>query len=282
MKRTAIFTLAFILVSVMGTMAQSTVQPRITQAVDEQQLVRLAGNTHPLAQARYDRGAAPDELPLERMMLLLQRGPDQEAALGQLLENQQTKSSAQYHQWLTPEEFGQRFGPADADIQTITGWLASEGFRVNRVSNGRTVIEFSGTAGLVRQAFHTEIHKFVVNGEEHWANFSDPQIPAALAPVVRGIVSLHSFRKKPLHRNLGTFRYSSSTGSLVPQTTIPTQNGNVYGLGPTDFATIYNVLPLWNANPAIDGTGQTIAIVARSNINIQDYPRFPQSFRAAG
>jgi len=277
MKRTAIFTLAFILVFVMGTMAQSTVQPRITQAVDGR-MVQLKGNTHPLARPEFDRGPAPDGLPAERMLLVLQRGPDQEAALRQLMEDQQTKSSPQYHQWLSPEEFGQRFGPADADIQTITGWLASEGFRVNRVSNGRTVIEFSGTAGQVRRTFHTQISKFVVGGEEHWANASDPQIPAALAPVVRGIVSLHNFRKQPMHSNLGTFKYSSSSGGLVPQTTITTSKGIRYGLGPTDFATIYNVLPLWNATPAVDGTGQTVAIVARSNIRIQDVRDFRNLF----
>ena len=216
MRRTAILTLAFILVSVMGTMAQSTVQPRITQAVDER-MVQLNGNTHPMAQPEYDRGPAPDSLPAERMLLVLQRGPDQEAALSQLLEDQQTKSSPQYHQWLTPAEFGQRFGPADADIAAVTKWLQSQGFRVNRVAAGRTVIEFSGTAGQVRQAFRTEIHKFVVNGEEHWANASDPQIPAALAPVVRGFVSLHNFFKKPMYRSLGTFKYSSSAGGLVPK-----------------------------------------------------------------
>ena len=98
------------------------------------------------------------------------RGAEQEAALRQLLDEQQVKSSPNYHQWLTPEQFGKQFGPADADIQAVTDWLTTQGFQVNRVAAGRTVIEFSGTAGQVRQAFHTEIHKFVVNGEEHWAN----------------------------------------------------------------------------------------------------------------
>ena len=280
-QRQAIFACIFVIFVLFSSaigMAQSAAQPRITQIVDEQKLVRLAGNTHPLAQAQYDRGAAPDSLPAQRMLLLLGRGPDQEAALGQLLEDQQTKSSPQYHQWLTPAEFGKQFGPADADIAAITSWLQSQGFQVARVGAGRTAIEFSGTAGQVRQAFHTEIHKFVVNGEEHWANASDPQIPAALSPVIHGIVSLHNFRKKALHRNLGTFKWSSATGGLVPQTTIPTLQGTFYGLGPTDFATIYNVLPLWNATPAIDGTGQTIAIVARSNINPQDVRDFRSLF----
>ncbi|MGC2324780.1 MAG: hypothetical protein WA463_19250, partial [Terriglobales bacterium] len=79
MQGKATTTIIFVLLSVSGIMAQSTVQSRITQPVDEQKQVRLAGNTHPLAQSQFDRGAAPDDLPMERVLLLLQRGADQEA-----------------------------------------------------------------------------------------------------------------------------------------------------------------------------------------------------------
>ena len=100
------------------------------------------------------------------------------------MAEQQDPSSPNYHKWLTPAQFGQQFGPADQDIQTITSWLTSHGFQINHVSNGRTIIQFSGTAGQVQEALHTPIHKFVVNGEEHWANTTDPSIPTALTPVV--------------------------------------------------------------------------------------------------
>ncbi|MGH9612533.1 MAG: protease pro-enzyme activation domain-containing protein, partial [Bryobacteraceae bacterium] len=123
--------------------------PRITQAVNENRLVVLKDNTHPLARAEFDRGAARVDLPMDRMLLVLKRSPEQDAALKDLLEKQQVKSSPEYHRWLTPEQFGQRFGPADQDIQTVTFWLRSHGFHVNNVAKGRTVIEFSGTAGQV-------------------------------------------------------------------------------------------------------------------------------------
>ena len=113
-----------------------------------------------------------DSQPMHRMLLLLQREPDQEAALKTLVDQQQSSASPNYHQWLTPQQFGQQFGPADADIQTVTNWLQSHGFQVARVSTGRTLIEFSGTAGQVRNAFHTEIHRYLVNGEQHFANSS--------------------------------------------------------------------------------------------------------------
>ncbi len=265
-----------VLFSLMATGQQAAIVPaRITQPVDMEKTITLRGNTHPLARPEYDQGVAPDSLPMERMLLVLQRSAAQEATLRNLLDEQQIKSSPNYHMWLTPEQFGQQFGPADADIQAVTDWLGSQGFQVSRVAAGRTVIEFSGTAGAVRQAFHTEMHKFTVNGEEHWANASDPQIPAALTPVVAGLASLNNFPKKPMHRLLGTFSKSKATGLMRPLFTYPVGT-NEYrsGVGPTDFATVYNVLPLWQASPAIDGTGQTIAVVADSNINIQDVRDF--------
>jgi subtilase family serine protease len=146
------------------------------------------------------------------------------------------------------------FGPSDQDIKTITIWLQAHGFEVANVSPGRHVIEFSGTPSQVQEAFHTSIHRYSVNGEEHWANSSDPQIPAALAPVV--VKSLHNFRAKPTSRYTGLYRRDKGTGQTTqisgPKFTF--DGGTEYGKGPTDFATIYNILPLWNAG--IDGRGK--------------------------
>ena len=261
-------------------------QSRITKSVDEAALATLKGNTHPLAQPQSDRGAAPPNLPMERMLLVLKRSPAQESALQKLLDDQQDKASPNYHKWLSPDEFGQQFGPNDQDIQTVTSWLGSHGFQIARVARGRTVIEFSGTAAQVQQAFHTEIHKYAVNGEDHWANSSDPQIPEALTDVVAGVDSLHNFPKQPTYHSDGVFSRSQATGevrSLASDFTYPFStgchiNGNCYGVGPYDFATIYNVLPLWNSLPAIDGTGQSIAIIGESNINLQDVRDFRNMF----
>src|SRR5208282_2659445 len=240
------------------------VPARVTQAVDMRNLVTLRGNVHPLARLEFDQGVAPDDLPMERMLLVLQRGPEQEAALRQLLDDQQVKSSPRFHQWLTPEQFGQQFGPADSDVQAVTDWLASQGFLVTKVAAGRTVIEFSGTAGLVRQVLGTEIHKFTVNGKEQWANANDPQIPAALAPVVAGFASLNNFprQSKPV---VNAYSHSQATGETHALFTVSGNGTNYYAVAPWDFVTIYNVLPLWNAN--IDGRGQTIAVVSDSNIH---------------
>lgn len=261
-------------------------RPLITDSVDESRLTKLKGNVHPLARPQFDLGAADPSLPMSRMLLVLKRSGDQESALEKLLDDQQDKSSPSYHKWLTPEQFGAQFGPTDDDLQTIKGWLQSHGFEVGS-TKGRTVLEFSGTAGQVQQAFHTTIHRYLVNGEQHWANASDPQIPSALFPAVAGVDSLHNFPRKAMSRVLGAFSRDRTTGQMQPVEplyTLPSgctesdtsSNPCYYGVSPYDFATIYDVLPLWNAG--INGKGQTIAIVGETNINIQDVRDFRTLF----
>src|SRR5258708_22842699 len=189
--------LLFSLASMQGLAQQVQPQPLITQPIIESQVTTLKGNTHPLAQPQFDIGIAASNLPLQRMLLVLKRSPQQDVALRKLLDDQQDKASPNYHQWLTPDEFGVQFGPSDQDVQLVTGWLQSQGFQVNRVAHGRSVIEFSGTEGQVEAALHTQIHQYLVNGQQYWANASDPQIPTALAPAVAGVLSLHNFYKRP-------------------------------------------------------------------------------------
>ena len=259
---------------------QAAVVPaRVTQTVDEGNRVPLHGNVHPMARPEFDRGPVADSEPASRMSLLLQRSPDQETALRQLLQQQQDKTSPNYHKWLTPDQFGKQYGPADADIQAVTDWLTSQGFTGIKASAGRTTIEFSGNVGQVRSAFQTEIHHFFVNDKMHVANVSDPQIPAALAPVVAGVLSLHDFRPKAQVHQLGTFRKTKATGEVTPlftfagcgmKSTVP-----CYALGPGDFQKIYNVPYVPGTT---DGTGVTIAIVQDSNINVADVTSFRSLF----
>src|SRR6266404_4258944 len=255
-----------------GAEQKSRVPARVTDTMDDTNRTVLRGNVHPKARPEFDRGAVADAQPVTRILLVLQRSAEQEAALRQLMEEQQSKNSPNYHAWLTPEQFGQQFGPADADVQAVTDWLTSHGFQNIKVAKGKTVVEFSGDAGQVRNAFGTEIRKYNVKGEEHFANASDPQIPAALAPVVRGIRSLHNFHPKAQARQLGSFR-RMETGEIRPLFTFTDVNGTFYGVGPADFAKIYNIPP-----SGADGTGQSIAIVGQSNINLQDVIDFRSIF----
>jgi hypothetical protein len=251
--------------------AQSAAIPaRITQAIDETQLVRLKGNVHPLARPEFDQGIVADATPMKRMMLLLQRSPEQQTALSKFMDEQQSKDSPNFHKWLTPDQFGKLYGPADVDLQAVTSWLASHGFAGMGVNRGKTVIEFDGNVGQVRNAFHTDVHKFVVNGENRQANTSDPHIPAALTPVVAGIVSLHNFPSHSMRHVVGEFTHSRATGETTPQFT--GTNNAFFALGPADFAKIYNI-------PAsLDGTGAKIAIVGFSSIDLNDVRAFRTLF----
>ena len=244
----------------------------MVEPVQKEKILTLPGNTHPMARAGNDRGELADQQAVTRMQLLLQRGAAQESALQQLMAQQLDPGSPKYHAWLTPQEFGEQFGPAESDLQAVKNWLTSEGFTGLKVNNGRTMIEFRGTAGMVRNAFHTPIHRLSVNGEDRFANMDDPKIPAALMPVVSGVLGLNNFRKKPMIHRLGKFRRDGSTGQITPLFTFNDVNGTFYGMGPADFAKIYNI-PL-----AANGSGQSIAIVGRTNINIQDVRDFRTVF----
>jgi pseudomonalisin len=233
------------------------VKPRIPQPVDNARFARLQRTTHPLVRTATDLGRVPADLPMDRMLLQLARSPQQEAALHQLMGDQQNSGSPRYQAWLTPEQFGEQFGPAQQDIDAITRWLESQGFRVNEVAKGRGSIEFSGTAHQVEQAFRTEIHHFRVNGERHVANSTDIAIPDALTQVVAGVVSMHDFRIQPMHHR------------IEPSVNLA---GGSHAITPYDFAAIYNVATLWNEG--FDGAGQTIAIAGRTNINASDIASF--------
>ncbi len=257
--------LLFCCASALSLSAQ--VRSRITEAANNSSTVRLPRTTHPLATAANDIGRADASLPMERMLLHLTSSAGQETAIESLLAAQHDPTSPSYHQWLTPAQFGQQFGVAQADLNTVTGWLESQGFTVNAVAAGRRSIEFSGTASQVEQAFHTEMHRYSVNGVEHVANSTDISIPSALAPVVGGVVSLHNFRSHPLHK-------------VIARHPLTDLSGGSNALSPYDFATIYDVAALWNLN--FDGTGQTVAVAGRTNINPTDIATFRSTFGLPG
>lgn len=237
---------------------------RITTFVDDEQTVTLHGNRHPLAIPLYDTGAVSPDFPMDRMLLTLLPDNSQQAALAQLLEAQHDSESPYYHQWLTPAQYGERFGVSEDDLAQITSWLQSHGMTVEEVTAGGLSIVFSGNAAQVASAFHTRIHSYTIGPEVHHANVSDPSIPAAFAQVVGGVVSLHDFRSTAMN-----------TGARLPAAPDFTSGGSYY-LAPADFATIYDLGPVYQQ--AITGSGESIAIVARSNINIADVRQFRTSF----
>jgi hypothetical protein len=246
--------------------AQNQPSLLVTQPVDEASLVTLHGTVHPLVRSGIDRGRVADSFPTGRMLLLLNRPPDRQAALQQFLLAVHTHGAASYHAWLTPEQFGQQFGPSDTDIESASAWLVSHGLRIAGTSKSRQFIEFSGNAGAVRDVFHTEIHQYTVNGETHYANAGEIKIPAALAPLIGGVSPINDFRAKPMLQVLGQATYSQTSHTAAPQFTLSNGSSKFYALAPEDFATQYDLAPLYKAG--VTGAGQTIGIINESNINL--------------
>jgi uncharacterized repeat protein (TIGR01451 family) len=239
----------------------------IIAPIDESRLVRLAGNTRPEASAYNDRGRVPDTLVMEHMQLLLRRPAEREAALRQFIKEQHDRSSPNFHRWLTTAQLARRFGLGPQDLATVAGWLRQQGFTVNSVYPSTMVIDFSGSAGLVLGAFRCEIHFFDVRGARHIANMSDPRLPAALAPAVVGIVSLHDFRPHTNFKSKSAYTYSSG-GSTY------------YAVVPADLATIYDLGPLFAAG--ISGQGQTIVVIEDTNVySAADWTMFRSTFGLA-
>jgi len=250
---------------VSATVSNAVAVPRlVTQRIDDTQTVRLPGNTRPEAILRNDRGRVDDGMRLEHMQLLLKRPAETQAALVRLIDALQDRSSPDYHHWLTAAQFGERFGPAADDVRAVTDWLTSHGFSVSGVQTSGMLIDFSGTAGAIRTAFHTEIHHLVVKGVAHIANMSDPKIPAALADLVQGVVSLHDFRPHTNFKPRPAYTYSS--GGSTYQAVVP-----------ADLATIYNLNPLFSAG--ISGKGQTIVVIEDTNVySTTDWSTFRSTF----
>jgi subtilase family serine protease len=242
---------------------QTALPTLITGPIDNSRLVTLAGNTRPEANARNDRGPLQEGFRLDHMILVLKPAPEEEAALKEFIDELHDKTSPNFHKWLNAYQIGERYGLSEHDISTLTNWLQSYGFAVNFVYANRMGIEFSGTAGQIRAAFHTSIHTLSVNGETHYANMSDPQIPDALAVAVRGVAEITDFRPHQMkqRKKVGLvhvgYTFGPNCGFLTSLR--DGANTNCEALMPQDLETIYNINPL--LSQGITGKGQTIMVI---------------------
>jgi subtilase family serine protease len=236
----------------------------INTTVDNNQLLRLPGNTRPEANGSNDRGRVPDSLVLEHMQLLLRRPVEREAALKRYIEELHDRASPNFHRWLGNAKFTERYGVSQQDVAVVTGWLRQRGFTVNTVYPNSMIIDFSGTAAQVAAAFHCEIHFLKVHGTRHIANMSDPKLPAALAPAVVGIISLHDFRPHPMYKRRAQY-------------TVVLNKQQYELVVPADLATIYNENPLFSAG--LSGQGQTIVMIEDTNVfSTADWTTFRSAF----
>jgi uncharacterized protein (TIGR03437 family) len=254
------FFIAFILAGVLSA------QPRLIKGqIEDAHRARMTGHVHPMAKAENDLGPLDASVALPAIMLVLRPTPAQQADLDRLLTAQQDPGSPDYQRWLTPEQYGDRFGASPDDIAKITAWLEQHNLHVTTVGRARASVVFTGTAGDVAQALQISFHRYSVDGRTHFANTAEPSLPVALETAVRAIHGLHDFRMQPravLRRTLDP-NYTSAA------------SGNHY-LSPDDFGTIYNVKALWNAG--YDGTGQKIVIAGQTRVDLSDIQKFRTRF----
>jgi uncharacterized protein (TIGR03437 family) len=255
MLRQIRFLLYFVLPALCGQ-ADAAPLDRITRSVDLRETITVKGHLHPAVRTAYDRGSVDPAMRVNDVVLLVKPSAQQQADLDRLLADQQNPSSPRFRQWLTPEEFGERFGVSSADHSKVVAWLQSQGFRVGSPARARNWVSFSGTADQVSRAFHTPIHRFDSGGRMHYANTAEPSLPAALADVVGGFLGLNDFNP------VSAFKL------WEPDFTA----GRTHYMVPDDFATIYNIKSLYQAG--YDGTGQSIAIVGGSGLSVDDVRAF--------
>jgi subtilase family serine protease len=261
---TSAFVFAFLPSAQAQFAGNSVARPLITAPVLETNLVRLVGNVRPEASPANDLGSVADGFPMDHMFIQLQRPATEETALRQLIDQLHDPNSPNFHRWLTPDQFGAQFGPAASDVQQVTNWLQGRGFRVNLVYPSGMLIDFSGSAGQVAAAFRTEIHNVAARGTTLFANVSDPQIPAALAPAIAGIVGLNNFTPRPRFKKRSDYTFSGCTGTC-------------YAVTPPDLATIYNFNPVFTSGNT--GQNQTIYLIEDTNLfTNNDWTTFRSTF----
>ena len=215
---------------------------------------------HPLAQARYDQGPVEATFRLGHIQMMFQQTAAQRASLDRLLAAQRDPASSELHKWLTPEQYGDRFGLSPADLARTTAWLKSAGFTIEYTARARDWIAFSGTAAQVEAAFHASVHRYAVQGESHFAVATEPVIPADLKPLVATMFGLNDFHPKPMLRPANT-------------------SGVGYTLVPADLATIYDINPLYQQG--LTGTKEKIVIVGQAPGNdalLADVKQFRASY----
>ena len=264
------FLLPLLLTSTLCFAAQAD---RIIGPIDSSQTIPLAKSLHPQAQPQYDLGPVDPSMKLSYITLLMAPSPSQQKDLDQLLAQQQNRTSPLYHQWLTPQQFADRFGLSQNDLNKVTGWLRSEGFQILSVGGGRNSVSLSGTAGQVQHAFGTEIHRYKVRGEEHFANSTPLMMPAALNGIVKSVMGVHSFLPRPASQGRGTTGMRNGRPDYYDANFIFPNF-----LAPGDLATIYDITPLYSASTPIDGTGQKLAIVGQTDVYLADINDFRSGF----
>jgi hypothetical protein len=147
-----------------------------------------------------------------RLAVILKPAHPEEAR--QYLEDLQDKNSPSFHQFLSPEEWADRFGPTREAEQSVLNWAQKNGFTVTYRYNHRMAVDLEAPAGVIERALHVTINSYQLpelNGHEARTAFSsdrDPQLPASLGGTVDAVLGLNS---------VAVLRPAAGSGRVAPQ-----------------------------------------------------------------
>lgn len=243
--------------SLFSSLAYAQAPDRISGPIDSSRMVPLFGNVQAPSRPGSDLGRADGGRLIEGISLDFRLSPAQQKDMNQFLAQLADRSSPNYHKYLKIPQYARRFGMSQNDVDKVVAWIEAQGFTNIKVSPTRNQISFDGTVEQIESAFALEMHHYLVDGEVHLANAMNPSLPAALAVAVQHVGHLHDFAPKP------RLKVKPNLTSYV--------SGNHY-LSPADFATIYDLTALYNAN--FTGSNQKIAIVGQSTVNATDLSNF--------
>jgi pseudomonalisin len=233
---------------------------------------RLTGHLPSWAKQPNDVGEVPDSKDLE-LTFVLSRSPSQQAQFNQLLADQQSRTSPRYHRWLTPQQIGDQYGPTKQEVNVLTSWLTGQGFRLDEVTPSRMFVRASATAGIAADALSTTFRMFRIpgstDGKSYVSATTEPSIPQALTPIVAAIAGLTQLPEEPHPLATRAAPTPLMDNATHPETTL---NNGEHIIAPGDFATIYNLKPVYQ--DGFDGTGQRVAIMGLSRVDPSDITNF--------
>lgn len=221
-------------------------------------LVTLPGHVPPYITFAQDEGRTPDETPIPNVVVVLAQTADRQRALQVYLEGQNDRQSPDFRHRLSPEEFADRFGATPANVDAVYRWLEDYGLTAS-VSRSRVFISVEGNASQLASAFHTTFHTFLLHGKTLHSLIAEPSVPAEIAPLIHSISGLSQDPVK-------------ATPLLLPEQQAETLTSGNHVITPADFATIYDLNPVYKAG--YSGSGQSIAVVGQSRVASDDVQNF--------
>lgn len=277
MRRTVIRNLVFvgIVLLLIGT---SLIAIHIGVHADSNQRLVLHSNRVALLQRAQLVQATNPQQQLHLSISLRLRN---QTGLDNLLAAIYDPQSAQYHQYLTPDEYNQLFAPAPDQVQQIVAFLQSRGITITNTAPNNLLIDATATVGQVQQTFNTRINNYKLAGHTFYANATPPSIPAPLSQLITSIGGLdNSVQYQPLYHRLNTGTASCTAPTGCSKNVVAPRGGVVSatpsGYNPKDLSRAYDATPLQESG--ILGDNQTIAHLELDGYQASDVAQYFQTY----